>query len=269
MHQRQAHLLNKARRIASQRQSGTKEGCNCGGCGDGGSQRSLDNAVWQDPSSYDMVQDGPPYMPVKIASSDLHRVRLAAKNARPKAVTALNRVSHILKAAGLSQPPVELVEETEGREAAMKARDHQPLADLLALYRAAAAIHQSHHWQTRGSHYYSDHLLFQRIYEETSGLIDGLAERTVGLGHWILVDVPSQSQAIAEAVRMFSVGGYVRPQEMIRTSYNLTVSLRSAIQLVIDRLTEKGIYTAGLDDLLPANASTIETHGYLLGQRLV
>ena len=153
-------------------------------------------------------------------------------------------------------------------EGNQKAMDYKPLADLLVVYRGVTAVHLTHHWQTRGGHYYADHLLLQRIYEETQELIDPMAERTVGLGHWLLVDAVTQARALADLVGLLTPGGKVPPENMIQTSYNATLFAISAIEMVIKRLDEAGLMTAGLDDLLPAHAGKFEEHGYLLGQRL-
>ena len=217
--------------------------------------------VWQDPSSYDALVHGPPYMPsMKLASQDRNRVRTAAQEARPLAVEAMNVIARRSKEA-LLDVPVEMM--AEG-----KAMNYKPLADLLVVYRGVTAVHLTHHWQTRGGHYYADHLLLQRIYEETQALIDPMAERTVGLGHWLLVDAVTQARALADLVGLLTPGGKVPPENMIQTSYNATLFAISAIEMVIKRLDEAGLMTAGLDDLLPAHAGVFEGHGYLLGQRL-
>ncbi len=48
--------------------------------------------------------------------------------------------------------------------------DYSELAILLALLRSLNILHQSHHWQSEGNQFYSDHLLFQRLYEKIQEL---------------------------------------------------------------------------------------------------
>ena len=53
---------------------------------------------------------------------------------------------------------------------------------LLVSYTSALSqLALTYHWQTRGGHYFSDHQLYQRIYDETYAELDGFAERAIGI----------------------------------------------------------------------------------------
>ena len=39
------------------------------------------------------------------------------------------------------------------------------LGIFLDLLRALSLLHHTHHWQTMGSQFYGDHLLYQRLYD--------------------------------------------------------------------------------------------------------
>jgi len=66
------------------------------------------------------------------------------------------------------------------------------LSWALAFQRVLYHLHQTHHWQTSGITYYSDHLLFERLYSGTLEGIDSIGERAVGSGGPELVDLRTQ-----------------------------------------------------------------------------
>jgi len=55
---------------------------------------------------------------------------------------------------------------------------NQLLADTMTL----RDLYKKHHWQVAGPTFYSLHLLFDKHYEEQSGLVDAIAERIQALG---------------------------------------------------------------------------------------
>jgi len=55
---------------------------------------------------------------------------------------------------------------------------NQLLADTMSL----RDLYKKHHWQVSGPTFYQLHLLFDKHYQEQSGLVDGLAERVQTLG---------------------------------------------------------------------------------------
>lgn len=54
------------------------------------------------------------------------------------------------------------------------------LLDLWACLRAAHHLYWTLHWQSKGSQFYGDHLLFERLYTARVEEIDGLAEVIAG-----------------------------------------------------------------------------------------
>ena len=54
------------------------------------------------------------------------------------------------------------------------------LLDLWACLRAAHHLYWTLHWQSKGSQFYGDHLLFERLYSARIEEIDGLAEIIAG-----------------------------------------------------------------------------------------
>lgn len=101
----------------------------------------------------------------------------------------------------------------------LQGRGFAPLAQLLATARAVAFVHQAAHWQTRGGHFYGDHLLFERLYNESQDFIDELAERTVGSGALPLVGTHPQISAIRHAIDRQVPQGANTPQQLVQISF--------------------------------------------------
>lgn len=186
-------------------------------------------AVWFDPTVYDAVRHGPPYLPETRA-----------------------------KVAG---------EVNVGQMLASYADQYGPLgwlAALLGAMRSVALVHQTHHWQTSGQSFYGDHLLFERLYNDSLPFIDQVAERAVGLGTIDLVDPVKQASQIARCVDM-CCAGYVGSLPSL--SLLLEEHLVEAIRLARASLEANGLLTDGTDNLLQGLADKHEEFVYLLKQR--
>ena len=137
------------------------------------------------------------------------------------------------------------------------------LLQLLSILRAIHWAHWTSHWKMKGDSFYSDHLLFQRMYEGMVEEIDGLAEKIVGTyGPEAVSDAP----VIIGSMRFFNnhpegASLYVRALEM-------EDHLQKAIKTTYDALKASGDITLGMDDFLMALASAHETNQYLLRQKM-
>lgn len=143
------------------------------------------------------------------------------------------------------------------------------LSDLLAYLRAASHIHQTHHWQTSGGQYYSDHLLFMRLYDESQDFIDGVAERAVGAGSEDLVDAVNQVDLVGEIVHKAydNVPGS-SAEDMAKRSLAIEGLVLKIIKNTIDQLSDSDNLSPGISNLLEDLADKHETFVYLLRQRL-
>lgn len=232
MHSTQRRLLRTARKLA----------CDCGG-GD----QIVDSieAVWQDPTQFSLSKNGPPYF--KLASED-DRAGIV-KEAAERAGTAKELLNWVASWDTVEAP-------------------YAPLVHLLVIYKAVFHIHQTHHWLTSGPSYYGDHLLFQRLYEELDDLIDGIAERSIGLNGPI-VDPVDLAMRIGMVVKfIYPQDPNMDPSELAERSRSVVLMGIQAIRVVIEHLKSKDLMTAGLDDLLPAHAGVFESHAYLTRQRV-
>lgn len=224
MHPKQASLLKTAQRLA--------EACGCQGPAMGADPHSEGiRVVWEDPTSYDAKVHGPPYLPGgrgKLGSSERKQVREWVKQA-----------------------------------SAGKTSSGLGLAGLLGCLRAAAWLHQTHHWQTAGTSFYADHLLFDRLYNDSLPLIDRLAERTVGNG--IPVTAGEQSQILSSSLAEVSVADGANA--MVESSLVMELKLLSHLDSVYAALQSQSALSQGTDNLLQEIADKHEEFTYLLKQR--
>jgi DNA-binding ferritin-like protein len=199
--------------------------------------------VWHDPTKYDPLRHGPPYMPVRMAREAKAVVRrVASAHVSP-------RVARRFIGSGLGSG-------IEG----------SPLSAVLSVLRAASFLHQTHHWQTSGPSYYADHLLFDRLYKDSQSFIDQVAEKAVGLGSADLVTPSRQAEQIAQMV-----GAVASPDASAANLVKASLRVESLVLAIVDEtlsvLSSTESLTPGADNLLQGVADLHETFVYLLQQR--
>jgi DNA-binding ferritin-like protein len=142
------------------------------------------------------------------------------------------------------------------------------LGALLAILRAASHVHQSHHWQTRGGHFYGDHLLFMRIYEDSQTFIDQVAERAVGSGHAVLVSPSLQISSMGFLIQLWcGTPGVLGAEGMVEASLNVERCVVQCIGEARKSLEARGELSDGTDNLIQGAADKHEEFLYLLQQR--
>jgi len=142
------------------------------------------------------------------------------------------------------------------------------LVPLLACTRALAVVAQSYHWRTEGESYYSDHLLFERIYGAANDMIDGLAEKIVGLcGDGSLVEINLQTKLISELVESHSPPD-TKSEAFPASLLAFTEHSIDCIKKVLEELKGSDSLSDGLEDMLQGIASKHEEHVYLLQRRI-
>lgn len=210
-----------------------KRSCGCDGAPNPAAEEDV---VWHDPTRYDPILHGPPYMPTRLGT-DAKGVsrRVASSKIHPKIARRLM-----------------------GGAA--------PLSAVLSILRSASFLHQTHHWQTQGPSYYADHLLFDRLYNDSQAFIDQVGEKTVGLGQTELVDAVAQAQQVAQIIGVLakSASG---PNQLVETSLRMEALVLAVIDEAIGILRNSDSLTAGVDNLLQGVADQHETFVYLLQQR--
>jgi DNA-binding ferritin-like protein len=198
------------------------------------------SVIWQDPSSYNPFFHGPPYLPgmkVRMDKQASQRILVAA------AVKMSNGIGY-------------------------------GLPTVLVFLKALAAIHQSHHWLTYGETYYADHLLFERLYNETFEEIDGVAEKAVGTGAPLDKLHPGlQAGVVAYIVKKYcgdgiNYGSGENPKSYLEVSLLAETQFIECMAEVAKVMKEKGELSRGVDNMMAGIEDKHESHLYLLRQRL-
>ena len=146
--------------------------------------------------------------------------------------------------------------------AAQKHTEFAELAVFLGFLRGAGMIHHSHHWQTKGNNFFSDHLLFQRLYEQIQTEVDIVGEKLVG------------AASIEETNYFLQVFHMANFMETVASNESLMMeSLKAEILLVmtgefvLSQLGEKGSLSEGLNQAIGTILDKHEDFIYLLKQR--
>jgi hypothetical protein len=137
------------------------------------------------------------------------------------------------------------------------------LQHLLGLLRAQIWNYQESHWQTRGSAYYGNHLLFQRLYESVADQIDTLAEKMVGTYGPEVVSAAHVSPKFQKFVARWIQVPCLHERGLLSEN-----DFQDVTRKCYDRLKGLGELSLGMDDFLMSIASDHETNQYLLRQVL-
>lgn len=190
--------------------------------------------VWHQPTEYNALRHGPPYLPgyppVKMSSGDRAKVRKLAKTASSCLVASAN-------------PPV----------------------SFLAYLQSLLVLHQTHHWNTQGATYYSDHQLFERIYNESLEFVDQLAERLIGLGIVPALSAVELSGLVGQYLA--GLGMAETPDDMVELSLRAELTCVTSVTNLVAQFKQDGKLSHGLSKLLEDVADKHETFVYLLRQR--
>jgi len=140
------------------------------------------------------------------------------------------------------------------------------LAQLLAALRGASMLHQTHHWRSKGLTSYSDHLLFERLYNGTVEFVDSVAERAMGLGGADSLAFDMQIEWLNRAVSKLPSGS--TQDEMASGSLSAVTFILTLIPSVREALEARGELSAGTDNMLQSIEDKHEEFSYLLKSRL-
>lgn len=140
----------------------------------------------------------------------------------------------------------------------------EALVSALIALRACYLVHQQAHWESRGTGYYGDHLLYERLYEEAEESADELAERIAGLMGYETLSIHGQWEEMMECPRLLEMMCLTDPLQRSTTAEQLALEkLEEAYRIC----KEPGEISLGLDDLLMGLCSEREHALYLLRQR--
>ena len=134
----------------------------------------------------------------------------------------------------------------------------------LATLRALYLVHQHNHWTTKGSNYYGNHLLFQRIYETAQKSADAAAEKFIGILGEDSVDYSMQNQLINQIVSKYKS----LSNSPLKLSLQAEKDFLELSKESYNCFEEEEKLTLGLDDMIMSLASNHEENVYLLQQAL-
>jgi hypothetical protein len=212
--------------------------------------------LWVDPLGFDPLKDGPPY--------------LGDRMPRVAAVKKLSFEERSVLAADVVSPIQ--VAFNQWLAGSLDAYSNAPMAELavvLAAIQVETRVHHTHHWMSKGSQAYGDHLLFDRAYNDTQSMIDGLAEKAVGTGSEALIrPVLQAQQELGLLTVLYSdVPEQPSPQLSIMLSLRAVLLVMDLIDWALESLDSKGILSNGVDNQLQGLSDQHETLVYLLKQR--
>jgi len=134
----------------------------------------------------------------------------------------------------------------------------------LATLKAVYLIHQASHWTTKGSDFYGDHLLFQRLYEGAQENVDAAAEKIMGLFGEEPLEFKFQNELLSKILNKFSnLSG-----DQFKMSLAVEKEFLKLSKDMYDAIQSENTLTLGLDDLITSVASKSETSVYLLQQTM-
>lgn len=150
-------------------------------------------------------------------------------------------------------------EETSSGGKALK----QHLCSVLATLRAQAISYQTSHWTAAGEAFYSEHLMFQRLYESILGEVDALAEKLVCFEDDDGVDMVEQTEKIHLLCKEWA-----KTDCPIKRGLESEVFVQKVLEDAYEEITKADQMTLGLDDFLMATANSHEENMYLLKRNL-
>jgi DNA-binding ferritin-like protein len=130
------------------------------------------------------------------------------------------------------------------------------ISTLKAIY----IINQQNHWLSKGTSFYSSHLLFQRIYEKAQENLDLAAEKFIGLFGEEVVNYTMQAEFLKKILLRYSNLSFFEQSLKIEEDF-----IKFSKQ-AYDCFEKEGKLSLGLDDMIMAIASDREESVYLLKQ---
>lgn len=126
-------------------------------------------------------------------------------------------------------------------------------------------FYQNAHWQSNGPGSYSNHLMFQRLYENVLEQIDTIAEKSIGLFGNEVIDLSKQTEMISKILSKYSK----MSNDFVVAGIEFEKSFQDlAIKIMIE-LKEQGKLTRGLENMILGHIDASESPRlYLLNQNI-
>lgn len=130
------------------------------------------------------------------------------------------------------------------------------MSEYVAHLRALYMVHQNAHWESKGSSFYGNHLLFQRLYTAVQELTDEAAEKCIGV-YGELKHIDTQS-----------IVDKYQDMDFVEASLEAEKDFQALADATYKELKSGSVLTLGVDDMIMSHVSKSEVHTYLLQQLL-
>lgn len=135
----------------------------------------------------------------------------------------------------------------------------------VAFLRAMFLFYQNAHWQSSGPGSYSNHLMFQRLYENISEQIDAIAEKSIGLFGNEVVDLSKQTEMISKILSKYSK----MSNDFVVAGIEFEKSFQDVAIKIMNEMKEQGKLTVGLENMILGQIDASENpRNYLLKQNV-
>lgn len=140
------------------------------------------------------------------------------------------------------------------------------MSTILSFLEALEEMYEHMHWHSSGNNYYGDHLLYERLYDETEEEVDSVAEKAIGIFGPDTIG-PNKNTAMTANI----VSSLISDTDTADKFPILAIKAEEKfISIVSDALTsmeKNNELTDGIDNLLQGVVDLHESHLYLLKQR--
>lgn len=131
---------------------------------------------------------------------------------------------------------------------------------FVATLKCIYSISQQNHWKAKGSSFYSDHLLFQRIYEQTQENVDEAAEKFLAIFGDEVLENSLQTNLENKIMNKYKdLEGFDQTIKIINDFLDYS-------KFAYNCFEKENKKSMGMDDMIMSIANKQEEHIYLLTQ---
>ena len=145
------------------------------------------------------------------------------------------------------------------------------LSTILVWFKYVSDVVKDAHWTTKGTNFYGDHLMFERVYESIYDMIDPLAEKVIGLSCEKAVDLQTITSQVSELVASDLVSQTQIPTQITvgHCVIKHLVDLIELIDTLMEQMRQRGGMTRGVDNMLSGFLDKLEENVYLIKQQVL
>lgn len=177
-----------------------------------------------------------------------------------------NKLVESLEMALVIEPNIDIV--TDNLISEWGGTPYAELSVLLVHLEYLKKVHHTHHWISKADPFYGDHQLFSRLYESIEEEIDMVAEKSVGMGSTVNVDLMLTTAQCFKLVQGYGATSTIpHASDLARRSYQAEMTFMKAVSRIVECMKEKAVLTRGVDNMIAGIEDKHESHIYLLKQR--